>query len=587
MKKIFAAVWLCVILLLPATTNAQNVQNFTIESFEADYYLTRDENNVSELKVEETIVALFPNFNQNRGILRAIPKKYNGKSLQLKIGDVTNENGAPYKLDTYTENDNLVLKIGDPNVFMLGRTVYKINYQMREVVSFDQEHDEFYWDINGDQWPQTFGQVTARVHLEGAVKDSFQDRQVCFTGTFGSTSQNCEIVAETDDDTTTVTARAQNLGRFETLTIALAFNDNTFSPDKRAEFIARLVIFLSIALFLALPLTTALIVYKKWRRHGRDPKGRGVIIPQYLPPKRMDAALAYMVLNEKLNTKAITAGILELATNKFLTIYELDGKPKDWELEVIKEFTGLSSNQGLIVNALFGTSRPQIGERVKLSSLKNKLYKDVTKISNNAATESATLGYFVSDPIKAKNRFIVATILMFMFGFTLLFTGIGAILGISLMLSGVIAFVGSRAMPARTEKGVEMKEYLEGMQQYIKLAEVERLKYLQSPEGAKRYGDIKDNKTRIKLFEKILPYAMIFGLEKKWAQEFKDLYSEQQQPSWYRGNNFNTAYMASSLNSFAASSAASFSAPASSSSGGFSGGGSSGGGGGGGGGGGW
>jgi len=142
-------------------------------------------------------------------------------------------------------------------------------------------------------------------------------------------------------------------------------------------------------------------------------------------------------------------------------------------------------------------------------------------------------------------------------------------------------------MPAKSTLGTEAKEYLLGLKEYIKLAEADRLKYLQSPEGAKAYGDYSENTTKIKLFEKLLPYAIIFGLEKDWANSFKDIYSEP--PDWYQGNwsTFNTAMLLGGVSGFADASSVSFAAPSSSGSSGFGGGGFSGGGGGGGGGGGW
>jgi uncharacterized membrane protein len=38
------------------------------------------------------------------------------------------------------------------------------------------------------------------------------------------------------------------------------------------------------------------------------------------------------------------------------------------------------------------------------------------------------------------------------------------------------------------------------------------------------------------LFEKYLPYAMAFGVERSWARAFDDIY--QSPPDWYRGNDF-------------------------------------------------
>ena len=92
------------------------------------------------------------------------------------------------------------------------------------------------------------------------------------------------------------------------------------------------------------------------------------------------------------------------------------------------------------------------------------------------------------------------------------------------------------------------------------------------------------------MFEKLLPYAIAFGVEVIWAKRFADLGLTQ--PKWYvspNGSSFNTIVFANSIGRSASMSFAS-SVMAKSSTGyssGFSGGGFSGGGGGGGGGGSW
>lgn len=51
-------------------------------------------------------------------------------------------------------------------------------------------------------------------------------------------------------------------------------------------------------------------------------------------------------------------------------------------------------------------------------------------------------------------------------------------------------------------------------------------------------------------FEKLLPYAIAFGVEKVWAKRFSNL--KLTLPDWYRGynsNTFTTVYFISSLNS--------------------------------------
>jgi len=118
---------------------------------------------------------------------------------------------------------------------------------------------------------------------------------------------------------------------------------------------------------------------------------------------------------------------------------------------------------------------------------------------------------------------------------------------------------------------------------YIGAAETERLKMLQSPEGAEKVGEIGSDKGQlVKLYERVLPYAVLFGQEDQWNKQLGQYYeTTNTTPTWYVGNN--AVFSAVAFNSIVTS----FSSSASSSAGGSSGGGSSGGGGGGGGGGGW
>jgi uncharacterized membrane protein YgcG len=205
-------------------------------------------------------------------------------------------------------------------------------------------------------------------------------------------------------------------------------------------------------------------------------------------------------------------------------------------------------------------------------------------------------GYFVKNPKKIKTGYIAwGSVLTFGGLFSLAFGILGGLIlfGIivGFVLAGIIIFVFAFIMPARTAQGVEAHDALLGLKDYIKLAEADRLKFLQSPEGAEKIQDKEafDPKTaqaKVKLFEKLLPYAILFGLEKDWAKQFNDFYKTP--PDWYQGGNwtaFNAGYFAGSLGSFNNAAGTSFAAPSSSSSSGFSGGGAGGGGGGGGGGG--
>lgn len=135
--------------------------------------------------------------------------------------------------------------------------------------------------------------------------------------------------------------------------------------------------------------------------------------------------------------------------------------------------------------------------------------------------------------------------------------------------------------------------YLEGMKDYIALTDERRLAVMQAADTADRGPD-----DEIVLYEKLLPYAAVFGLEDTWRERMQGRYAADS-PTWLDGDLGATVHSGSdrdwgtssvpaagSSSGFAGGSFAD-SGGGSRSGGGSSGGGSSGGGGGGGGGGGW
>lgn len=127
-------------------------------------------------------------------------------------------------------------------------------------------------------------------------------------------------------------------------------------------------------------------------------------------------------------------------------------------------------------------------------------------------------------------------------------------------------------MPKKTEKGTEAYWKILGFREYINTAEKYRVQFQE-----------KEN-----IFEKYLPYAIIFGLADKWAKAFEGIYL--QPPTWYEGEfgpRFTTYAFVNSLNHSLSSINSAFISRSGGGGSGFGGGGFSGGGGGGGGGGSW
>ena len=165
-----------------------------------------------------------------------------------------------------------------------------------------------------------------------------------------------------------------------------------------------------------------------------------------------------------------------------------------------------------------------------------------------------------------------------------------------IIVVAILCFGFSGAPERRSQKGSEALEHLQGIRLYLTVAEADRIKVLQSPTGAERTRiDPNDPAAVVKLYEKLLPFAIIWGVEDQWSRTLGERYATtpvaddsltrslalSNLSSFSRGytsSSFATTPPVTSSSSWSGSGGSSFS-------GGSSGGGSSGGGGGGGGGG--
>ena len=71
------------------------------------------------------------------------------------------------------------------------------------------------------------------------------------------------------------------------------------------------------------------------------------------------------------------------------------------------------------------------------------------------------------------------------------------------------------------------KTYLEGIREYLRLAEEDRLRAAQSPQtadlvssGRRPFGDAPNapGDDIVNLYERLLPYAVLFGMEREWVE---------------------------------------------------------------------
>lgn len=589
MRHVFKGIVAAVILTLSMGygVHAQNPNNFTIESFDAKYVLDKDHEGRSTLKTTETITAVFPEFDQNHGLERAIPRKYDGHSTSLKIESITNEKNQKLPYSQSTLNDNLVLRIGDGDKYVHGKNTYVITYSQRDVTKFfgDTNDDEFYWDVNGTQWQQMTNKVSMELRVSGGLENQLTNSLSCYRGVEGSTDR-CVI----EKNGNVFTATSTGLGPYENMTIAVGFKPHTFAtyqPSFGEKVLAALIAAWIVLQIIGSIAAILLIVWMGIKRHGvmNRVKGKGTIIPEYLPPNDASVLASSEVLGN--SRSDITAELIDLAVRHYIKIYQTKDKtlfkPAEYELEIIKDISDLHAEEQRLLGDLFG-GNVVMGTRFEMKKLQNNYSLGQKLLASRKALRKVARGEYglFERAEKEAHTFKIIGVIVIIAGLVTLSPLI--------IVAAIVAFGIAYGLWPLTQKGVELRDYLAGLKEYITVAEEDRIKMLQSPEGAEKVGVQvgEDTKQLVKLYERVLPYAVLFNVEKEWTKQLGKYYEQvNTEPDWYVGNTaFNAVVFASALGSFSSQSS-SYSSASSSSSGGSSGGGSSGGGGGGGGGGGW
>lgn len=590
---VIAAASLVGLLAAPVLAQTGDPNNFTIDTFDVDYYLSKDSEGRSTLKTVERITTEFPIFNQNHGIERALPRTYDGHTTNLQIESVTDGLGQKISYSDHESNDNLVLRIGDAYSYVHGKQAYVITYTQRDVTRFfsDTNSDEFYWDVNGNEWAQSMGQVSARIHIPTSLSGHLTSKAGCYYGVANSSAM-CPINRQLIGDETIFSLQRMDLRHQEGVTFAIGFKPDTFVAYQQTwqERLTMIALIVWVILLVVGSVTgAALLVWMsiKYYKVIHKIKGRGTIVAEYLPPKDTSVLVSAQVLRNAVSD--VTAQIIDLAVRHYLKIYQTKEKSffqvPEYELEVAKNIADLKEEEQRLLKDLFGSTNIEIGDRLNIASLR-KRYTLSSKLatSRKIVRKSARSEYGLYERAETEAHQFK------LIGFITLVVGVLTLSPFVVIVATVAFFFAASAWPL-TQKGVELKEYLQGLKLYISVAEEDRIKMLQSPEGAEKVGEKIDGKNSaqlVKLYERVLPYAVLFGIEKEWAKQLGVYYETiGTQPDWYVGNGvFNAVVFSSALSSFSSQSS-SYSSSSSSSSGGSGGGGFSGGGGGGGGGGGW
>jgi hypothetical protein len=533
--KFFSVLLASLLMVFLATPSAQaGVDDFAFESMHVDYQISLGDNNIPQLTTTETLVAVFPETDQNSGIQRLIPSFYNGHSLATEVTSVVDENGAAREFTTETQDGYIQLtsKHSDDR-FVHGAQTYVITYSQKWVIGDFGETDEFYWDVNGTGWAQEFGSVSASVYLAPELSQILRGEDIsCYRG-LQESNQPCDSKQLINDATTTrADFAAKDLSPGETLTINLPFAQGVINTGNLSQVMGSLqyVLFWVFAAIILVVLIWS-IFYRVQVIGGR--RLRKFVSAQYEGPKTPELGVVASVIGSRnwqaaLLVQAAVLGYVTISNDAQGNWMVTRTDKKVQEAELQKLLTGLFENGSTAVT--LGSDIEAV-ESLRIANVFSELYKDAQK-------EALSQGFYSHLALKpALGGWIV--ILGQIAGMIWAGLSMDAIVDAGLTalpilfggLATVVYFAVMLTKRRTTQAGADLRVYMDGLKQYIELVEKDRLAFLQSPKGAAREKGQLGETEILQLYEQALPWAILLGLESEWAKVLNTFYEDNRHPA--------------------------------------------------------
>lgn len=508
--------------------------------------------------------------NERHGIFRTLPITYrNGErtyALPITFLSATVD-GVDVSAKVTKEDGKLTIRLGDPDVTITGAHTYVIRYATDDAVTDWSDHQELYWNVHGTGWGVPAEKASFTLRGPGMVQQA-----VCYTGFAGDASHDCQVVISA---TTTHVEVTRALQAGEGMTVAVSFPLGTISA---VPFWRVVWNWLFDHPIITIPFITFVCMFLLWWTRGRDPIGRGTIIPGYEEPRGLSPALLGTMVHEGADSLEVTATILDLARRGYILLVHEKGKAEgeegEWQLK--RTDKEVSEKDLLPFEKKLLTELVPKGRTITIQTDPGTYTQIFKEVRTLIVKETLDRGFFVSDPMTTRGRWII---LSFILVFVSMFfaSTLGITFFLALLLSGIIIGFFGWYMPRTTPEGARLVEEIEGFKHFLTVTEQERLAFHDAP--AKKPEQ----------FSRFLAVAVVLGVEKQWAKQFEGMMLPA--PSYIQGSSttWSAVTLAHSVDMMRSNLSLGMAPVSSSGSGGsgFSSSGSSGGGGGGGGGGSW
>ncbi len=539
--------------------------DYTIDSFDTIINVTEK----GYYDIEEQAILTFN--VPKHGFYRSLPTAFRineeGSTLYARVSRIK----ASEEIDVSRSSQDVTIRLGSADKTVTGTHDYSLAYRYDIGEDRFDEYDEFYFNIIGVDWQEPIRRTTFTLKFPFPVN---RENIYFNRGLYGSVGDK-GVKWSIDSTSTIITGSVDTLFEGEAVTIRVELPQGYYV--KRPNYQGMIAPFALILTLLVIG-----VAIRWWNIYGKDKQL--IIVPQFYPPEGISPMDAGYIIDSSLDPHDVTSMLFYWADKGALTIIE-DGK----KLSFVKgkPLSGASSHEQFLYNKFFGlgnngvvTEKDLTGEFFKVytqvqQKVKSYYTKDRRLDNKVSMTKARLITLFTFVPILmlslvitlnyvgVSTLMVAAVSLLYMIidsvlfytmfrkwhirksfskmMFFLLFTIV--FLVFTIVLLGIAYFVTNQQTLAfisipialvsilllslfsiittqRSPYGVEQLEKVLGLREFIEKVELDELKRMIEKDPEYYY--------------KILSFAIVLGLEKKWSKKFSSFTLEP--PRWYSGD---------------------------------------------------
>lgn len=506
--------------------------NFTTESFNTDIQIRSD----GSMRVTESITVDFT--VPQRGLIRKLPAVTQGARKRRLTNYTVESVQANYgpgwvgeAVKQMADGGDVSFRIGKSNVTHSGRVEYRLTYYVTGAATpFNDAQGvrtEFLWNLLPTNWPTTIPSSKVSIAFPAPTESSATARFV-----FGRRSDKTKTdLSATNPSVQTEDVKANlTSDRFtaelltpvnpgQSLTVLLVIPGKSVVapapiiediPESRLQKIVRNWSWLGFGFpFLGLFV---------WRRvrDAKSPKV-GPMVVQFDAPEGIGPMECGRLIDGVLDTRDLVAGMISLAQKGMAKITPMGGKFDGFRLELFWDRvpkTPLTPFERTLLDRL-----SEYGTTIEPNTLKGSFGQTMAKLKVQLDAHLVASGAVVSG---SNNAGCGALVLWVVVGLIGVMAANRAAMGSAVIGGFITLFIGAvRSVSAShlTQSGTDTQRHLEGLREFIRRANEDELRAMSDREPAQA------------LYERLLPFAISFGMLKEWSKAFAGM--ELSPPEWY------------------------------------------------------